>query len=66
VWGLELKRYGGNLERTQKYKNLLESYNVTNIVRLPTRITATSDVGITNKQYSKSETSVVEMGFVIT
>jgi hypothetical protein len=42
----------------------------TNTVRLPTRITPPSksliDVVIINKQYSKSEISVVEMGFVIT
>ena len=54
-------------KRTQEVKNLLESYNLTNIVRLPTRITPTSksliDVVIINKQYSKSEISVVEMGF---
>jgi len=45
----------------------LESYNLTNLVRLPTRITPTSksliDVVIINKQYSESEISVVEMGF---
>jgi exonuclease III len=54
-------------KRTQEVKNLLESYNLTNIVRLPTRTTHTSkyfiDVVIINKQYSKSEISVVEMGF---
>ena len=54
-------------KRTQEVKNLLESYNLTNTVRLPTRITPTSksliDVMIINKQHSKSEISVVEMGF---
>ena len=54
-------------KRTQEVKNLLESYNLTNLVRLPTRITPTSksliDVVIINKQYSESEISVVEMGF---
>ena len=55
-------------KRTQEVKNLLESYNLTNLVRLPTRITPTSksliDVVIINKQYSESEISVVEMGFL--
>jgi hypothetical protein len=54
-------------KRTLEVKNLLESYNLTNIVRLPTRITPTSksliDVVIINKQYLKTEISVVEMGF---
>jgi hypothetical protein len=54
-------------KRNQEVKILVESYNLTNIVRLPTRITPTSnsliDV-IINKQYSKSEISVVEMGFL--
>ena len=54
-------------KRTQEVKNLLQSYNLTNIVKLPTRITPTSksliDVMIINKQHSKSEISVVEMGF---
>ena len=51
-------------KRTQEVKNLLESYNLTNLVRLPTRITPTSksliDVVIINKQYPESEISVVE------
>jgi hypothetical protein len=54
-------------KRVLEVNNLLESYNLINIVSSPTRITPTSesliDVVIINKQYSNSEISVVKMGF---
>ncbi|MDR2880066.1 MAG: endonuclease/exonuclease/phosphatase family protein [Fusobacteriales bacterium] len=53
--------------KIQEVKILLKSYNLTNLVNLPTRITPTSksiiDVVIINKQIVKSEILVVEMGF---
>jgi len=53
--------------KIQEVKNLLESHNLTNIVRSPTRITPTSesliDVVIINKQNPELEISVVDMGF---
>jgi hypothetical protein len=57
--------------KIQEVKNLLESHNLTNTVRSPTRITATSesliDVVIINKQNPELEISAVDIGgFLIT
>jgi len=53
--------------KIQEVKNLLESNNLTNIVRSPTRITPTSesliDVVIINKQNPELEISAVYMRF---
>ena len=53
--------------RIQEIKNLLESYNLINIVRSPTRITPSSesliDVIVTNKDNSELEICVVNLGF---
>ena len=53
--------------KIQEVKNLLESHNLTNMVRSPTRITPTSesliDVVIINTQNPELGISVVDMGF---
>ena len=52
--------------RIQEIKNLLESYNLINVVRSPTRITPRSesliDVIVTNKDNSELEVSVADLG----
>ena len=53
--------------RIQEIKNLLESHNLINIVRSPTRITPSSesllDVIVTNKDNSELGLPVVDLGF---
>ena len=53
--------------RIQEVKNLLESYNLTNVVRSPTRISPNSeslmDVIIINKDNPELGASVVDLGF---
>jgi len=56
--------------RIQEIKNLLESYNLINIVRSPARINSSSesliDVIVTNKDNSELEVSAADLGFLIT
>jgi len=56
-----------NNNRLQELQNLLESYDMINIVRSPTRITPLTesllDVIITNNDNPVSSTSVVDLGF---
>ena len=53
--------------RIQEIKNLLENYNLINIVRSPTKITSSSEsliyVIVTNKDNSQLEVSVADLGF---
>ena len=51
----------------KEIKNLLESYNLINIVRSPTRITSSSEplkyVIVTNKDNSQLDISLADLGF---
>ena len=62
-WNLHFMLYNIRIQAT---KNLLESHNLTNIVRSPTRITPNSesliDVIVTNKDNPKLGASVVNLG----
>ena len=52
--------------RLQELKNLLESYDMINTVRCPTRITSSSesliDVIITNRENSELRAMVIDLG----
>jgi hypothetical protein len=54
-------------KKLQKVQNLLDSYNLRNTVRSPTRITPYSesliDVMVTNKDNPELKASVVDLGF---
>jgi hypothetical protein len=56
-----------NNKRLQELQNLLESYNMMNTVRSPTKITPSTqsliDVIITNKDIPVLSTAVVDLGF---
>jgi hypothetical protein len=55
------------IRRLQELQNLLESYDMINTVRSPTKITPSTesltDVIITNKDNPELRTSVVDLGF---